>query len=595
MDRFLSLALTTSTLWNYSKQREPMYQRALCRNLSSSTRQLPSLELSTMDLAVIQIRTVPTTQHSAKTVSALLAVFEDTDVDFTNNTREVHARWLDFLDDESDIVEYFWCVGTQPMRDNIRECESTGMRPNGSHYELTLQHGDSYYVTVVACNGAGRCSAAYSDGVTIDTTPPVMEYVRDGIMGPDMDFQVFVDIIFAYFSASDPESDDFEEVTNTTIWLAKFKENTLEIGNKYYATVRATNGAGLLSDRLSSNGIVVGKSEYLFDNSSTAEFFFDTVNVNENGSRKDGGVGKTYGTLTVPEGAVDGEVKLRSYSLDDKMMDKNKTEEGPVSNPKYTRPKQFMLGNYSFVIKALDPVNNTVQEGFKFAKPITIAMFYDVDNLVKANKSTFDASLTCPEPWSHVNRTIKLLTVKVCHLTQFSFLWSFYAQNGLVLFDKNNSLYNEDGVVEVFRTRQVTNLEFPVRRAKGSLGDVTVQWSLYQNESSHSVELLWPTSGKITLSDGQWNDSFIVSIDNNNKKEASESVVWVQLDEATGGAVLASRDQTTAKILIAANERPSTGRRSSTSWKWIVTGACSALLLILIIVILVYWVRRKAA
>lgn len=116
--------------------------------------------------------------------------FEDTDIDFTNNTREVHARWIDFLDSESDIVEYFWCLGTQPMKDDIRACESTGMRPNGSHYGLSFQHGDSYYVTVVACNGAGRCSAAHSDGVYIDTTPPVMEYVRDGIMGPDMDFQV---------------------------------------------------------------------------------------------------------------------------------------------------------------------------------------------------------------------------------------------------------------------------------------------------------------------------------------------------------------------------------------------------------------------
>ena len=38
-----------------------------------------------------------------------------------------------------------------------------------------------------------------------------------------------------------------------------------------------------------------------------------------------------------------------------------------------------------------------------------------------------------------MNKSIKLLTVKVCHLTQFSFLWSFYAQSGLVLFDKNNS------------------------------------------------------------------------------------------------------------------------------------------------------------
>ena len=116
--------------------------------------------------------------------------FEDTDVNFTNNTQEVHARWIDYLDNETGIVEYFWCVGTQPMRDDIWVCESTGMRPNGSHYGLTLQHGDSYYVTVIACNGARMCSAAHSDGVTIDTTPPVMTYVRDGVMGPDMDYQV---------------------------------------------------------------------------------------------------------------------------------------------------------------------------------------------------------------------------------------------------------------------------------------------------------------------------------------------------------------------------------------------------------------------
>ena len=116
--------------------------------------------------------------------------FEATDVKFTNNTREVHARWIDFLDNESDIAEYFWCVGRKPMTDDIRVCESTGMRPNGSHYGLSLKHGDSYYVTVIACNGARMCSAAHSDGVVIDTTPPVMAYVRDGVMGPDMDYQV---------------------------------------------------------------------------------------------------------------------------------------------------------------------------------------------------------------------------------------------------------------------------------------------------------------------------------------------------------------------------------------------------------------------
>ena len=53
-----------------------------------------------------------------------------------------------------------------------------------------------------------------------------------------------------------------------------------------------------------------------------------------------------------------------------------------------------MLGNYSFQIKALDPVNNTVQEGYQFVKPIKIAMLYDVGNLVQANEKHVNNELT---------------------------------------------------------------------------------------------------------------------------------------------------------------------------------------------------------
>lgn len=53
-----------------------------------------------------------------------------------------------------------------------------------------------------------------------------------------------------------------------------------------------------------------------------------------------------------------------------------------------------MLGNYSFQIKALDPQNDTVQEGFQFTKPIKLSMFYDVDNLVKANKEHVSNEVT---------------------------------------------------------------------------------------------------------------------------------------------------------------------------------------------------------
>ena len=81
---------------------------------------------------------------------------------------------------------------------------------------------------------------------------------------------------------------DYEEIGNTTIWFTKLEKAPTEEGAKnIFATVRAINGAGLLSELLSSNGIIVGKSEYLFDNTSvSASFFFDTVDVNPDGDAR---------------------------------------------------------------------------------------------------------------------------------------------------------------------------------------------------------------------------------------------------------------------------------------------------------------------
>ena len=56
--------------------------------------------------------------------------------------------------------------------------------------------------------------------------------------------------------------------------------------------------------------------------------------------------------------------------------------------------QQFLLGNYTFLIKALNPLDNKVEEGYKFVKPIKISMFYDVGNLVKANRKHVNNDLT---------------------------------------------------------------------------------------------------------------------------------------------------------------------------------------------------------
>jgi len=150
---------------------------------------------------------------------------------------------------------------------------------------------------------------------------------------------------------------------------------------------------------------------------------------------------------------------------------------------------------------------------------------------------------------------------------------------------------NEEGVVAVSRAREVTKLEIPIRRAKGSQGNITIQWSLYQNQSTHDTKILWPSSGKVALADGKWNDSFILNVAN-DKKELPESVIWVQLDKTTGGAVLASRDKTTAKIVIAGNEEENK-KKKRREWKWIVIGVCGGLLLVLIVAALLWGVRKR--
>ena len=120
--------------------------------------------------------------------------FSETDLDYTNNTYEISARWLDFRDNDSDIAHYFWCVGSKPLYDDIMMCENATDNLNRTLKGLSLRHNDMYYVTLVACNYAGLCTAKSSDGVLVDTTPPVMDYVRDGLVGPDIDFQVSLTI-----------------------------------------------------------------------------------------------------------------------------------------------------------------------------------------------------------------------------------------------------------------------------------------------------------------------------------------------------------------------------------------------------------------
>ena len=55
--------------------------------------------------------------------------------------------------------------------------------------DLHLAEGHIYYITVTACNTAELCSCETSDGILIDSSPPVPGIVEDGAEIDDIEYQ----------------------------------------------------------------------------------------------------------------------------------------------------------------------------------------------------------------------------------------------------------------------------------------------------------------------------------------------------------------------------------------------------------------------
>ena len=90
---------------------------------------------------------------------------------FQGNNNTISARWL-FRDLQSGIVEYLWAIGTRPFSMDVQNFESVGIATEAvkSNLSSVLQPNTTYYVTVIAINGAGVSSNATSGGITYVAT-----------------------------------------------------------------------------------------------------------------------------------------------------------------------------------------------------------------------------------------------------------------------------------------------------------------------------------------------------------------------------------------------------------------------------------------
>lgn len=50
-----------------------------------------------------------------------------------------------------------------------------------ANVKLSLAHGQWYYVTVRGCSLYSGCSAAHSDGIRVDVTPPITSQLSHGL------------------------------------------------------------------------------------------------------------------------------------------------------------------------------------------------------------------------------------------------------------------------------------------------------------------------------------------------------------------------------------------------------------------------------
>ena len=190
---------------------------------------------------------------------------------WTASTTELRASWSS-SDAESGIKSYRYAVGTAAGRSDVIGWIDAGTATSATITGLGLAHNQTYYVSVVATNGALADSpVGSSDGVTVDMTPPTRPVVID-----DGASQASRTTLHATWSSADPESgiDKFsysigtaagstDVVGWTDIGLATSVTRTglnLDDGARYYINVRATNKVGLVSEVGSSDGILIDTS-----------------------------------------------------------------------------------------------------------------------------------------------------------------------------------------------------------------------------------------------------------------------------------------------------------------------------------------------
>ena len=197
------------------------------------------------------------------------------DLAYTTSNTQLSANWDAATDPDGSVTAYQYAIGTSAGGTQTLNWTSLGNVTTVTKTGLSLTNGQTYYFSVYAVDNQGLTgNATNSNGQTVDTTAPsAPANVRDGI-GADISTTGSTTQLSANWDASaDAESgiSGYQYAIGTTAggtqtvnWTSLGNVTTvtktgltLSVGQTYYFSVKAVNGAGLTGNATNSNGQTV--------------------------------------------------------------------------------------------------------------------------------------------------------------------------------------------------------------------------------------------------------------------------------------------------------------------------------------------------
>uniref|UniRef100_A0A1I8JEP6 EGF-like domain-containing protein n=1 Tax=Macrostomum lignano TaxID=282301 RepID=A0A1I8JEP6_9PLAT len=200
-------------------------------------------------------------------------VSNSTDCNFRFNMDGISAKWTDFHDPHSHVRDYSVAIGSCPGCQDVMPYLHVGVRHSIKIDHLRLQPGQRYFVNVKGCNAGDLCSVASSDGVILDSTPPLNGIILIGSSDANQQYlRSSSSLEFSLYGFNDPESDiayhrwgvgrEESDSPDVIAWIKTFERKfvrhsgSLPTGIRLKVFVETVNKAGLTTLTESSKFLI---------------------------------------------------------------------------------------------------------------------------------------------------------------------------------------------------------------------------------------------------------------------------------------------------------------------------------------------------